>query len=109
MLAWQRPTPCFRAIICTSRVDPTSWTKPGEGGRPADVLTDEDFDRLKSYLEVAVEYMVREQPDRPAVWGFVTHIIEYSEGGSAQSPPVAKSLDALDRFLTWVDTQQVAG
>jgi len=86
-----------------------TWTMPGEGSPPADVLSEEDFDRLKGHLEAALEYMARNQPENLAVWGFVTHIIEYSPGGDAESPPVGKSLDALDQFLTWVDTQQATG
>lgn len=86
-----------------------TWTMPGEGSPPADILSDADSSRLEVYLQSALDHMASNLPETTAVWGFATHIIEYSPGGDAQSPPVAKSLDALDRSLAWVDAQQATG
>jgi hypothetical protein len=44
-----------------------------------------------------------------AVWGFVTHIIEYAVGSHAENPPLPESLDALGEFLAYVDSKRVEG
>ncbi len=87
---------------------PISWTIRS-GSRPVDILADQDFDRLRTYLGAALDYMARERPSRVAVWGFVTHLLEYAPGGDAASPPDPTALAALDRFLTWVDAQVSQG
>ncbi len=41
--------------------------------------------------------------------GFVTHITEYAQGGSAEYPPDPAALDALASFLAYVDSKQAEG
>ncbi|MBP8304624.1 MAG: hypothetical protein KBE04_10900 [Phycisphaerae bacterium] len=76
---------------------------------PPDVVDDRHFDQLKGYLDAALDYMETERPDRTAAWGFVTHIIEYAVGGAAENPPDPASLEALDRFLAYVDGKRAQG
>ena len=54
-------------------------------------------------------YMEQERPERVAVWGFVTHITEYSVGSKGENPPDPEALAALDRFLAHVDSKRAEG
>ena len=80
----------------------------GSGGK-ADTLRTEHFDQLKTRLQAALEYMDKEQPERIAVWGLVTHITEYMVGSKADNGPNEEALQALDSFLDFVDQQVSAG
>jgi hypothetical protein len=76
---------------------------------PPDVLDDRHFDQLKRYFDVALLYMETHRPERIAAWGFVTHIIEYAVGSAAENPPDPASLEALGRFLAYVDEKRAQG
>jgi hypothetical protein len=85
------------------------WVILPEEGTPSDVLDTRHFTRLSGQFEAALDYLAEEQPDRVAVWGFITHIVEYAVGGKAEYPPEAESLAALDAFLSYVDSFQDQG
>ena len=53
--------------------------------------------------------METHRPDRTAAWGFVTHITEYAVGSAAENPPDPASLEALGRFLAYVDEKRAQG
>jgi len=73
------------------------------------VLDDRHFEQLKKYFDAALRYLEENRPERVACWGFVTHIIEYAVGGAAENPPEASALEALDRFLSYVDSKRAKG
>ncbi len=77
---------------------------PGESG-PPDVLDARHFNHLTGMFDGALNYMAENRPDRPATWGFVTHIIEYAVGGKGEKPPNPGSLAALDEFLGYVHSK----
>jgi hypothetical protein len=60
-------------------------------------------------FDSALDYMAAHQPERVAVWGFVTHIGEYAIGSKGENPPDPASLDALRDFLAYVDLKQKDG
>lgn len=72
---------------------------------PPDVLDPRHFNQLRGQFDSALSYMADNQPDRVAVWGFVTHIIEYAIGGQGENPPDIASLEALNDFLSYVDSK----
>jgi hypothetical protein len=74
-----------------------------------DVWGDPEFGTLQTYLDQALAYMHDQNPDRVAVWGFVSHITEYAVGGSAENPPDPSALEALDQFLAFVDAKRAQG
>lgn len=74
-----------------------------------DVWGDPEFATLQAYLDQALAYMQEQKPERAAVWGFVSHITEYAVGGSAENPPDPGALEALDRFLSYVDSKRAQG
>jgi hypothetical protein len=78
------------------------------GGQKPDVLGADSFAALRTYLDGALAYMASARPDRPAVWGFVTHIIEYAHGDGTSGPD-ADSIAALDSFLDYAESQQQQG
>lgn len=86
----------------------TSFILPGQDA-PPDVLGGQHFDQLQGYFDNAIRYMVENQPDRIAAWGFVTHIIEYAFGSQAENPPEESALKALDAFLAHVDIYREQG
>jgi hypothetical protein len=75
------------------------WVLPEAGGQPADVLSDADFNRLRANFEAALEYRQANKLERPAFWGFVTHITEYAIGGEGENPPHPQAIAALDQFI----------
>ncbi|MFN2300091.1 MAG: polysaccharide deacetylase family protein [Anaerolineales bacterium] len=79
-----------------------------EGGTKPDVLGADSFAALRTYLDGALAYMAAARPARPAVWGFVTHIIEYAHGDGTSGPD-ADSIAALDSFLAYVDALREQG
>jgi len=81
---------------------------PDKNG-PPDVLDNRHFNQLKGMFDGAVNYMAVHQPKRPATWGFVTHIIEYSVGGNGENLPETTALAALDEFLGYVHSKYQAG
>ena len=85
------------------------WVILPEEGRAADVVDTRHFNQLKDKFEAAIMYMEEKQPDHPAAWGFVTHVIEYAVGGKAENPPLPESLAALDEFLSYVDIKHQEG
>jgi len=85
------------------------WIILTEGGGASDLLDARHFERLSDQFDGALDYMAENQPDRVAVWGFITHIIEYAVGGKGENPPSANSLQALDDFLSYVQTKQQEG
>ncbi len=74
-----------------------------------DVWGEPEFSKLQAYLDAALAYMREQNPERVAVWGFVSHIIEYAVGGSAENPPDPGALEALDQFLAYVDSMHAQG
>jgi len=87
----------------------TAWTG-AKGNRQADLLTDADFDRLRARFDAALDYMAQNKPTHVAAWGFVTHPHEFMAGGSrGEQGPDQSALDALDRFLTYVDQKVAEG
>lgn len=48
-----------------------------------DLFADGDFERLKPMFDAVLTYMEENQPQRVAVWSFVTHVNEYALGDSA--------------------------
>ena len=68
----------------------------------ADIFSDREFNILKGQFDDAIAWWETNQPERPAHWGFVTHLSEYAPGNDG-APPTQSALDALDRFLTYVD------
>ncbi len=95
-------------ITLIDHVPLTSFILPGEDG-PPDVLGNQHFDQLQGYFDNAIGYMVENQPERTAAWGFVTHIIEYAWGSQGESPPEDSALAALDEFLSHVNTYKEKG
>lgn len=85
------------------------WIILNENGGASDLLDARHFERLSGQFDAALDYMAVNQPDRIAVWGFITHIIEYAVGGKGENPPSAESLQALDDFLYYVQTKQQEG
>ncbi|MCD6288891.1 MAG: hypothetical protein J7M34_00190, partial [Anaerolineae bacterium] len=81
----------------------------GPGGRVVPVLTDDNFAVLKDYLDGALEYMAQNRPTRPAAWGFVSHIAEYTPRSDATAPPSDDALNALDRFLSYLEEKKDEG
>jgi hypothetical protein len=81
----------------------------GPGGRTVPVLTDENFATLRGWLDGALAYMDANRPTRPAAWGFVSHISEYTPKNNAGAPPSRDALAALDRFLTYLEQLQDEG
>ena len=86
----------------------TAFILPDEHA-PPDVLGIQHFDQLQGFFDNALLYMSENQPDRPAAWGFVTHIIEYAVGSNTENPPAESALAALDAFLAHVDVYQDQG
>jgi hypothetical protein len=78
------------------------------GGQMPDVLGSASFEKLGADLDGALAYMAANKPSRPAVWGFVTHIIEYGEGNGTAGPD-ANAVAALDSFLTYADSLRGQG
>jgi hypothetical protein len=95
-------------ITLIDHVSLTGFILPGESA-PPDVLAGPHFDQLQGYFDQALDYMVENQPERTAAWGFVTHIIEYAVGSIVENPPEDSALEALDGFLAYVDSYQEAG
>jgi len=85
------------------------WLILPDSSGPPDVLDDRHFEQLKGYFDAALQYMEENRPERVACWGFVTHIIEYAVGGAAENPPEQSALEALDRFLSYVDSKRAQG
>lgn len=95
-------------ITLIDHVSLTGFILPGESA-PPDVLAGPHFDQLHGLFDQALDYMVENQPERTAAWGFVTHIIEYAVGSNVENPPEDSALEALDDFLSYVNTYQEAG
>jgi hypothetical protein len=96
------------AMVLVDHVSIEWLILPGEQG-PPDVVGDAHFDQLRGWLDGALWYMEQERSERVAVWGFVTHITEYSVGSKGENPPDPEALAALDRFLAYVDSKRAEG
>jgi len=81
---------------------------PGEGDVP-DILTEDHFNQLQGWFESALSFMEDKEPTHLAVWGFVTHITEYTKGSRAEHPLDPGALAALDQFLAYVSSKAEAG
>ncbi len=86
-----------------------NWLILPDKAAPPDVLDTRHFSQLTGMFDGALNYMAENRPDRPATWGFVTHIIEYAVGGKGENAPTPESLTALDDFLAYVDTKHQEG
>lgn len=95
-------------VVFIDQVSLEAILAPGSSA-PADVFGTPEFQRLQRLLDEAIAYVQAHPSDRPAAWGFVTHIIEYAPGGRAEHPPDPASLAALDAFLTYVDEKAAQG
>lgn len=95
-------------ILFIDHVSIEALILPGDQA-PPDILGDIHFNQLKEKLDGALAYMQSNQPERPAVWGFVTHISEYAQGSRAAYPPDSASLAALNRFLAYVAEKEAQG
>ena len=84
------------------------WMR-GSDGRFVQVLTDDDFAVLQNYLNGALTYMADNCPTRLAAWGFVSHISEYTPKNDATALPSQDALDALDRFLIYLEQKKGEG
>jgi hypothetical protein len=76
---------------------------------PPDVLDARHFLQLREQFDAAIDYVEENRPERVAAWGFVTHIIEYSIGSRGENPPAPTALEALDDFLSYVDSKHDEG
>ena len=85
------------------------WLILPDASGPPDVLGNAHFDQLRGWFDGALQYVEDERPEQPAVWGFVTHIVEYAEGARGEHPPDPEALAALDRFLAYVDARRAEG
>jgi hypothetical protein len=81
---------------------------PGEGD-VLDILTEDHFKQLQGWFDGALRLMEEEKPTHLAVWGFVTHITEYTEGSRAEHPLDSGALAALDQFLAYVSSKADRG
>jgi len=79
------------------------WMQSVNGGA---VLTEDNFATLREWLEGALAYVEAHQPAQPAVWGFVSHLSEYT---AEDGLPVQRALDALDGFLADLESLQAQG
>ena len=74
-------------------------------GVKANHYTTAHFDQLQAVFDNALTYMETNEPERVAVWGFVSHLSEFSKNSSVPAGPHQEALTSLDAFLTEVDTQ----
>jgi hypothetical protein len=85
------------------------WLILPDADGPPDVLDARHFNQLQGQFDAALAYMADKQPERIASWGFVTHIVEYAVGSVAENPPDPASLEALNDFLSYVDSKREQG
>ncbi len=102
--------------ICVARedgdillVDHTSPQWMFHNGSFVSLLTAANFDALREQLDGALAYLDSHPTGRTAVWGFVTHISEYTSKQDATAPPSPDALAALDDFLAYLEALQDAG
>ncbi len=79
-----------------------------EAGK-ANTLRSEHFDQLRVHFDAALSEAGKGTGGKVPAWGWVTHISEYTLDNNADGAPDPKALDALDAFLTYIDTQRDAG
>ncbi len=84
------------------------WLR-GADGRYVSVLSDANFTTLRGQLEGALAYRAAHPDGRTAVWGFVSHLSEYTPRNDATAPPSPQALEALDGFLAYLEALQQAG
>ena len=80
-------------------------TEAGKGN----VVTHAHFDQLRVHFDATLEVMAAGTEGRVAAWGFVTHISEFTMNDQAEGPPDQGALDALDAFLSYLDTKRDQG
>jgi hypothetical protein len=87
------------------------WTLAS--GKKANVLTDLEFGELQVYFDAAVSAAANTgntgTNGNVAAWGFVTHITEYTAHNTGEGSPNQGALDALDTFLSYIDTKRDQG
>ncbi len=76
----------------------------GRARQSVDQASDREFAALKPMLRSA---LAAPRSGSVSSWGFVSHVHEYMPGTQGASPPSRSALDALDRWLSWVD--QIGG
>ncbi len=94
------------SVIYVDSVGPTWLVGPGREGT---MITEGNFDQLRTMVGGAMAYLDENKPSQVAAWGFVTHILEYSNGAQGGYELQQKPLDALDGFLTWLDAYRRNG
>ncbi len=78
-------------------------------GRFVPVLTEDNFAILREWLDGALAYMDANQPGRPAAWGFVSHLTEYTFEDDGTGLPAQEAINALDDFLAYLESLQAQG
>lgn len=73
------------------------------------LLSGTEFGKLQVNFDAAVDYVAQHPSDHVPAWGLVTHITEYTKQGNGSTGPDKSALDALDAFLTHVDTKRADG
>ncbi len=81
----------------------------GANGRSVPLLDADNFATLREQLEGALAYRAAHPDGRTAVWGFVSHISEYTPRNDATAPPSPQALEALDDFLAYLESLQERG
>jgi hypothetical protein len=83
------------------------WTITDAG--KANVLSGTEFNQLKVHFDAALDAVAGGTDGHVAAWGFVTHISEYTTNNKGQTTAHQGALDALDAFLSYVDTKRDEG
>ena len=81
----------------------------GADGRNVLILGADNFTTLRGQVEGALAYRAAHPDGRTAVWGFVSHLSEYTPRNDATAPPAPQALEALDDFLAYLEALQQAG
>lgn len=98
----------YGAMVLIDHVS-IEWLILLEEAGPPDVLAEQHFNQLQGMFDAALHFMEGHRPERIAVWGFVTHIVEFAVGSKGENPPDPAALQALDNFLSYVDTKHQQG
>lgn len=84
-----------------------SWTLAS--GSKATVLSATEFDALQVHFDAAISAVGAGTNGNVAAWGLVTHITEYTASNTGQGGSSQSALDALDAFLSYIDTKRDQG